>query len=152
MATTTEKFVLGSVATLLTGGNLQALANNALVAGATFDNTQGQTGDGYTLCDLELYLDGFASAVTASTGFSLWMLAMQDGTNAEDGSASVTPAKAPSQVFPLRPVSTAQKVNRPLRLPWGKFTPLIKSDGTGQTLNNNTNSYLKIRPVSRQAV
>lgn len=147
-----EKYLLGSVSTLVTGANLQNLANNTPVAGSAYDNTVGQTGDGYTLCDLELYLDGFGSAVTAGSAFSLWFLGMQDGTNAEDGSASVTPARAPDVTFPLRAVSTAQKINRRAVMPFGKVTPLVKNDGTGQALNNNTNSYLKIRPVTRQGV
>src|SRR4051812_19407209 len=100
MSDTTEKFVLGSQASLITTG-MNSLANNALVAGAAWDNTQGQTGDGYTLCDVELVCT-YGSAPTANTGVSVWLLSSQDGSNYEDGSASVTPARLPDIVFPVR--------------------------------------------------
>lgn len=152
MAAVVEKLLLGSQTTLITGANLQALANNTNINGTVFDNTIGQTGDGYTLCDVELYLDGFGSAVTSNTGFTMWFLMSSDGTNYEDGGAGVLPARLPDVVFPLRAVSTAQRVVRRVLLPWGKFTPMIRNEGTGQTVNNNTNSYCKVRPVTRELV
>lgn len=44
---TTEKLLRSSQTTVVTGSDLNALANNALVLSAAFDNTIGQTGDGY---------------------------------------------------------------------------------------------------------
>jgi hypothetical protein len=145
----TEKYLLGSQTTLLST-ELNSLTNNSLAVGSAFDNTQGQTGDGYTLCDLELVVT-YGVAPTASTGCTLWLLGTQDGTNYEDGGSSVTPARLPEAVFPLRAVNTAQRIIRRVWLPWGKWQPQLKNDGTGQTMASSGNT-LKVRPVTRQAV
>src|SRR5438445_8404801 len=121
---TIEKLLLGSQSTLLTGANLQNMANNALVVGSAFDNTVGESGDGYTLCDLEGKLV-FGTAPADNTAMAVWFLLSQDGTNYEDGSTSITPARAPDVVFPfLNTNGTTQIVNRRVLLPWGKFEPL----------------------------
>jgi hypothetical protein len=148
--TTTEKLLLGSQTTLLSTG-LNSLANNSLAISSAFDNTQSQTGDGYTLCDVELVTASIGSAFTAGTGFTLWFLGCQDGTNYEDGDASTTPAKLPACVFPVRAVTGAQRIIRRILLPWGLMKALLKNDGTGQALASSGNT-LKIRPVTRQAV
>jgi hypothetical protein len=146
----TEKYLLGTPAALLSTG-LNSLANNALALGAAFDNTQGQAGDGYTLCDLELVVT-FGTAPTANTGLSLWFLPAQDGTNYEDGDASTTPARAPDLVFPVRAVTTAQRVaRRSVLLPEGKWKPLLKNDGTGQAVAASGNT-LTVRPYTPQGV
>jgi hypothetical protein len=145
---TTEKYLLGTQTSLMTTG-LDSLANNGLVLGAAFDNTQGQTGDGSTLCDLELVVT-YSSAPAAGTGCTLWMLGTQDGTNYEDGGTSVTPARAPFCVFPVRAVTTAQRIIQRAYLPWGLMKPLLKNDGTGQAFS--TGNTLKVRPVTRQGV
>ena len=147
---TTEKYLLGSQTTLLSSG-LNSLTNNSLAASAAFDNTQGATGDGYTLCDLELAVT-YGVAPTANTGCSIWFCATQDGTNYEDGNdATVTPARAPDLVIPLRAVTTAQRIIVPVVLRWGKYIVVLKNDGTGQSMAASGNT-LKIRPVTRQAV
>lgn len=147
---TTEKYALGSIATLLSTG-LNSLANNSLAVSAAYDNTQGGgSGDGYTLCDLELVVT-FGTAPTANTGVSVWFLAGPDGTNYEDGDSSTTPARLPDVVFPLRAVTTAQRINRRVWLPWGLPKALLKNDGTGQAMASSGNT-LKIRPVTRQGV
>lgn len=146
---TIEKYLLGSVSTLLSTG-LNSLANNALAIGSAFDNTVGQSGDGYTLCDIQLSVT-FGSAPTANTAVALWLLAVQDGTNAEDGGSSVTPARAPDFYFPVRAVSTAQIITMRGSMPWGKVVPLLKNDGTGQSFASGGNT-LTIRPVAREMV
>lgn len=145
----TEKYLLGSQSNLLTT-ELNSLANNGLAIGSAYNNTQGQTGDGYTLCDLELVVT-YGSAPTANTGVSFWFLTTQDGTNYEDGDGSTTPARLPDCVFPLRAVTTAQRIVRRVVLPWGLFKPLVKNDGTGQAMAASGNT-VKIRPVARQGV
>jgi hypothetical protein len=149
MAAVVEKLLLGSQTTLATTA-LNSQANNALVACTVFDNTIGQTGDGYTLCDVELFVT-FGTNPTANTGFALWFLGTQDGTNYEDGDSSTTPARLPDAVFPVRAVTTAQRIIRRMRLPWGKVTPLLKNDGTGQSTAASGNT-LKVRPVTREVV
>ncbi len=114
-----------------------------------FDNTQGATGDGYTLCDVQI-TTGTVTALTAGTTFDLWFLQSQDGSTYEDGGTSVTPARLPDISFPVRAVTTAQKIIRRTWLPWGKLTPLLKNN-TGQTMAATGNT-VKIRPVTRQGV
>lgn len=143
----TEKYLLGSQATVLS--TAATLANNALVAGSAYDNTQGQTGDGYTECDVELAVT-FGVAPTANTGVSIWFLRSQDGTNYEDGSSSVTPARAPDIAIPVLASTSAQRIIRPATLPPGKITVLLKNDGTGQTMSSGWT--LKLRPITRQGV
>lgn len=143
----TEKYLLGSQTTLLST-ELNSLANNGTAIGSAWDNTQGQAGDGYTMCCVELLLGTFSVAPTANTGISLWLLGSQDGTNYEDGDGSITPARLPDAVFPLRAVTAAQRIIRRVWLPWGLLKPLIKNDGTGQALNASGNT-VKIRPVTR---
>ena len=149
MATQTEKYALGSITTVGSTA-LNSLANNTNVSLTVFDNTQGQTGDGYTLADIELTVT-FGTNPTANTGFSLWLLASADGTNYEAGSSSVTPARLPDVVFPVIVTTSAQTITRRVSLPWGKMTPLLRNDGTGQTIAASGNT-LKIRPATRQSV
>lgn len=146
---TVEKWLLGTQTSLLTTG-LNSLANNARAISAAFDNTIGQTGDGYTLCDVELVVT-YGTAPTANTGCSVWFLGSQDGTNYEDGDASTTPARAPDVVFPLRAVTTAQRIIRRVWLPWGLMKVLLINDGTGQAMAASGNT-LKVRPVTREGV
>ncbi len=150
MAAVVEKLLLGAQASLLTTG-LNSLANNGLAAAAAFDNTIGQTGDGYTLCDLELVVT-YGTAPAASTGCAVWFCRAQDGTNYEDGyDASLTPGRPPDLVLPLRAVTTAQRIVVEALLPPGKFTAVLKNDGTGQSMAATANT-LKIRPFTREAV
>lgn len=148
---TTEKYLLASIASLMTTG-LDSLANNANALGSEWDNTQGQAGDGYTLCDVEVYVDSFGGNVTAGGAVLVWFLAAPDGTNYEDGGAGVTPARPADVVLPLRSgISTAQRVSRRAWLPWGKLKPLVRNDATGQAMASSGNT-LKVRPVTRQGV
>lgn len=145
----TEKYVLGSVTTLLATG-LNSLANNSLAISSAFDNTQGSTGDGYTLCDLELVVT-FGTNPTAGTGVSVWFLGAADGTNYEDGGTSTTPARSSDAFIPVAVSTSAQRVNVRANLPWGLLKVLLKNDGTGQSFAASGNT-LKIRPVARQGV
>lgn len=148
-----EKNLLGSVTTLITTGG--TVANNTLAIGSAFNNTVGQTGDGYTLCDLE-FVGAYSVAPTANSGLTFWFLMSQDGTNYEDGDGAsggggdVVPARAPDVVFPLRAVTTSQRIIRQARLPWGLWKPLLRNDATGQTLG--TGATVKIRPVTPEGV
>jgi len=146
---TVNKLLLSTQTSLLTTG-LNSLANNSLALSAAFDNTVGGAGDGYLLCDVELAVT-YGVAPTANTGVSVWLVQTQDGTNYEDGDASITPAKLPDVVFALRAVTTAQRIIRRVLLPQGLMKALLKNDGTGQAMAASANT-LKIRPVTVQGV
>lgn len=150
---TPEKYNVNTIGTLLSI-ELNSLLNNSLAIGPAYDNIAGSApdathGDGSTLCDIELVVR-FGVAPTANTGIPFWWLAAPDGVNYEDGSdGTTTPARIPDCVFPLRPVTTSQRINRRIWMPWGISKPLIKNDGTGQSFAATLNT-LKIRPVQRQ--
>lgn len=120
----------GTIGTWLSSGS--TLTNNSLLLGSAITLTE----PGYTRAVCELALTGFSGAVTANTGMSMWLIRQVDGTNYEDGDASTTPARMPDAVFPLRAVSTAQRVSIPnIEVPPGLFKVLLKNDGTGFTMN-----------------
>jgi hypothetical protein len=145
-----EAFLQGTIATLLSTG-MDSLANNALVAGSAYDNTQGGSGGlGYVLGEFELVVT-FGTAPSANSVIALWLLSRPDGTNYEDGGASLTPARAPDVTFPIRAVTTAQRVVIIAPLRPGLFTPLVKNDATGQAFAASGNT-VKVRPLTFEAV
>ena len=153
---TTEKYLLGAVATLM-GAELNALASSAAlsagaIASTLYDNTQGAGGgDGFASGDLELSIGALAAAAAAGSAAFVWFLRDPDGSNFEDGSASVVPARAPDAIIPLRAVAVAQRVTVPaVAAPAGQFKALL-GQNTGQALAATGNT-LKWRPFTRQAV
>jgi hypothetical protein len=120
----------------MTSAQLKNLAASTLVAGAEYDNSAG---DQYG--DFELYCRG-ADAFHAGDCVSIWFLMKNDGTNLEDGAAGTQPARAPDLIFPVRAVSTQQRiVLQRVVLPNGKFTCLLMSGpnhGFTNTDNENT--------------
>jgi len=141
-----------STFTNLTGTNdsvmtteLNSLANNALnISGAITI-----TSSGYLLAEFELYIASMGGVPTANTAFDLWLLRRPDGTNYEDGGASVTPSRSPDLWFPIRAVSTAQRIVKVCELPPGLWKALIRNNGTGQALAASGNT-LKCRPFTTQ--
>ncbi len=157
----TERLILvtPTSTTVLAGSTLNALANNALVLSAAFNNVAGQALDGALGAWLTLKYK-FQVAPGANTGFSVWVLgALDPGANAayEDGlggGSPYTPDRAPDCV--LGPVASgdtnAHQVRGYVQLPPGYCKFLIKNNGTGQTLTaNDTDNVLTIAPEERQA-
>ena len=144
------KLKLGSIASLLTT-ELNSLANAAgAVAGSAYNNTQGGgAGDGYPYAEVELNLGSPGGTVAGS--ISVYFLLTPDGTNQEDGSSSVQPARPADVVFPLRGVSTAQRLTRKgVVLPPGNWKALLWN-ASGQALNASGNT-LKILPYTVENV
>lgn len=156
MAAVVEKLLLGSAKqTLLTGTNLNALANNALFLGSAFNNTIGQTGDGYVLIRLTLTYK-FQVAPTANTSLSFWFIKSDDGAggNYEEGAAGTTPTRPPDVTFgPLTADTNAHNMQLDVECPVGLWKPLLKNDGTGQTLTaNNIDNVLYGMLITRESV
>lgn len=128
----------------LLGTELNALANDALALGSEAVLADA----GYLLADLTLVLS-YAVAPSANAAVSVWLLRETDGTSYEDGGASVTPARPPDVVFPLRAVTGSQRIVRQVMLPPGKFKPLAKNDGAGQALAASGNT-LKLKAYTVQ--
>jgi hypothetical protein len=151
LSTITKTLLQTNTVTLLST-ELNSLANNSLaissVGGSSgaFNFAIGGTDlDGYQDVDIELYIASMGGTPTAQTGFSIWFLGQVDGTNYEDGSASVEPARSPDCVIPIRAVSTAQRIiRRQVAAPHGTVKALIKNNGTGQALASSGNT-LKIK-------
>jgi hypothetical protein len=143
---TTQKWSRGTADTVLTT-EMNSLANNSNAVKST---AVSLTTEGYVLAEVELYVT-FASTPTANTGVSVWFLREIDGSNYEDGSASVTPTRIPDVVFGARTVSTAQRMVKTCILPSGTFKPLVRNEGTGQAFAA-TGNVLKIRPLTMQSV
>jgi hypothetical protein len=139
----TVKDLRGTATTALTTG-LNSLANNALVASSAITLSTGEPG--YQRCEAELVLT-YGTAPTANTACVVWLLREVDGTNYEDGSSTVTPGRNPDLVFPLRAVTTAQRIVVVGDLPPGSFVALLRNDGTGQSMASSGNT-LKLRPVT----
>jgi len=162
MAATTEKYILGSIATLMSS-ELNTLASSAtLAAGATtagttgaYNNVQGGGGgDGYTLGDLELVVN-YGSSTTPAAGSAayVYFLGDPDGTNYEYGDGSHIPARPPDAIipFPNAAFSTPYRVTvRNVAAPAGSFQTVL-TQNTGATFPASGNT-LKWLPKTRQGV
>lgn len=133
----------GTAQNLLTT-ELNSLANNS---NAVHASSVTITSAGFLRAELE-FLFTFGVAPTANTSLLVWLLREEDGTNFEDGSASVTPTRTPDAIFTVRAVTTAQRVIVPIDMPPGSILrPLVRNSGTGQSLASSGN-VLSIRPVT----
>ncbi len=157
---TTQEYLLGSALTLMST-ELNSVASSAtLIAGAIssvggtsglFNNTAGGGSmGGYPLARFELVLASPAGTLTASTAAYVWFIGTVDGTNYEDGSASIIPARPPELIIPVRAISTAQRITIPGYLPSGNWY-VVLSHNTGQTWASSGNT-LKVLPSTNQAV
>lgn len=158
----TRKIVVAaqvSADTILTGANLNGLANASLFLGSAYDNTQGASGDGYRYAQVEGLFD-LVGTVAIYTTFVLWFVPASDGTNYADGSSSVTPARPPDVAFVLRGVTGAhsQRVvglgkgsDQRVELPPGLWKPLIRNS-SGSALVASATSSVKIRRWTDQGV
>jgi hypothetical protein len=142
-----QTYLSGSITTLLST-ELNSLATNGLKVPASSGTYSA--GGGYLLAELELVVT-FGAAPTANTGVSVWFIRAVDATpNYEDGyDAAVTPGRAADVVFPLRAVTTAQRIIRRIVIPPGTWIPLLKNDGTNQSFAATGNT-LKILPLTYQ--
>jgi hypothetical protein len=70
-----------------------------------------------------------ATAATANRVWLLYLVFAPDGSNYEDGDASTKPQRMHVSAFPVRDVTTAQKIVMPaISLPPFKFKPLLWND------------------------
>ena len=144
MATVIKQIVAGSAVSLLTT-ELNSLANNSNgSAGSAVNNVASGTSnlDGYVRGTVELVLATYSGTPSAGTGVSLWFLRSIDGgSNYEDGSSSVTPARMADVVIPVRALASGpQRVIVPCWLPAGYWKPLLRNDGTGISFASSGNT------------
>ncbi len=140
----TNKYLSGTISTVL-DTSLIDLASNALVVSSAFDNSSNL----HLWAEVEISAT-FATTPVVNSGVSVWFLRNLDGTNYEDGDTSITPARAPDLVLPVRAVSTQQRVTRRCAIPPGTFKILLKNE-TGVALSASGHT-LKLITLTYQAV
>lgn len=126
---TTRKWTQQASAINLLTTELNALAAAALVAAtSTINNTQGQANlDGYTRAFVEMNLAAPSAAFASNSTLDLWFL-REVGTQVEDGSATVTPARPPDVSFPLQATAAAQHDIQDVELPPGTLGVLARNN------------------------
>jgi len=108
------------------------LANGAGLLSSEIDNS--------TILDKYLICQGqFTPEHTDIVGpYYLYILYAADGTNYEDGSASVQPQKSPAAVFPVKAAASAQKVTT-FRIEIEPFKfKLLYWNASGEQCDGNT--------------
>lgn len=136
----------GNSQTLLST-ELNSLANNS---NAVHASSVSLTNTGYLDAEAELLVT-FGVAPTANTPIYVWLLREIDGTNFEDGSASVTPTRPPDIIFTVRAVTTAQRIVQMVYdIPPGAIRALVRNAGTGQAFAASGNT-LTVRPKTFQS-
>lgn len=133
--------------TTLLSTEMNSLANNA---NAVHASSVAVSNAGYLDGELELLVT-FGTAPTANTPIYVWFLREIDGTNFEDGSASVTPTRVPDAIFTVRAVTTAQRITQTVYdIPPGNIRTLVRNSGTGQSFAASGNTLI-LRPKTYQA-
>ena len=144
------KLEAGSIATLLST-EMNSLANNAAALGAEFDNSAGLWLFG--LFELNVT---FGTGPTAGSTVDLYIIPAPDGTNYDDavtGASGSAPATSYAGGFPLRNVTSAQKVPlgvvRRIELPPTKLKAFV-INRSGQSFPSS-GSTVKLVPYGYQA-
>ena len=147
------KLEAGTITTIAST-ELNSLANNAGALGAEFDNAAGL----WLFGAFELTVT-FGSAPTAGSTVDLYLIPAPDGANYDDaitGASGSAPATCYAGSFPVRAVTTAQKIplgfaqSGYVQLPPMKFKPFIL-DKSGQAFPAS-GSILKMTPFRYQSV
>lgn len=128
---------------------LNSLANNARAISAALG---ADATDAHLLGDWELVAT-LNPAPVVDTTLDLYLVRAADGTNYEDGDATVRPAAgAYAGSFQVRAVTTAQRMVIPdVPFPPGLYKAVLLNNGTGQALAATGNT-LKVRPHNRQVI
>jgi len=133
---------LGTIVSALTTG-LNSLAADARAISSALDNGS----DRYLYGDFELVVT-YGVAPSSGGYVALYLVRSADGTNYADGDASIAPpATAWVGNFPVRAVTTAQRVIIPrVLLPPALFKAVVQNKG-GQAFGSSGNT-VKYRPYA----
>ncbi len=126
---TTRKWTQQSSAVTLLSTELNSLAAGSLaLSSSSINNSQGQTNlDGYTRAFIEMNLAAPSAAFASGSTLDVWFL-KQVGSQTEDGSSSVTPARPPDLSLPMQATANAQHVIQDIRLPPGTLSILTRNN------------------------
>jgi len=137
----------GSLVTYLST-ELNSLANDANKLGSAIDFASANR---KMYMDVEVYLASIDLSDQTNPAIHIWLLPRTDGTNFEDGSDSVTPARAPDKVVPLREVNGAQRVFARFLMTTPDQGKLLIKNKTGVALASSGNT-VKYRLYSQEIV
>jgi hypothetical protein len=97
-----------SIQTAISSG-LDSLADGSNAISSAIDFTAAGV-DSKQLIDGEISLASVDLSSSVNPAIYIWVLKRTDGTNFEDGGASVDPARRPDAIVPLRAISGTQRV------------------------------------------
>lgn len=124
---------LSSTTTLLSS-ELNSLANSSANALSAAGAVVAATSHLYGFVE---FMAGGTYTPTANGFIELWLLQSIDGTNFEDGSATVAPARVADVIIPVRAGTTiTPRANAglpPIVLPPGSYKPIVRNQ-TGAAL------------------
>lgn len=100
--------------------------------------------------DIEIYLASYDLSGQTNPAIYLWMLPRTDGTNFEDGTDSVDPARQPDMIIPVRTFNGVQRVFARHLLTTPDQGKILVENRTGVTLV--AGSTLKYSMYSEQSV
>jgi hypothetical protein len=143
---TTFKLSAAAIATLMTTELNSLAATTGAIASAGYDNSTGL----YFWGDFELNAT-YAVAPTANKTVDLYIIPALDGSNYDDGSASILPITCYVGSFVVRNIATAHKlVLRGIPLPPTPFKAILYN-AADQALGASGNT-LKMVPYYEQGV
>lgn len=143
MATTDKWIVSGTTTTIMSTELNSAAAGTIVKAGSTFNNTQGSTGDGYTLCTLTITLPAPSAAFAAASSFDVWLA----------GSGDSTPNDAPDVQFDISSLATSYTRSKRVMLPPGTIQPYARnSQGSGSQALAAAGNTIALTPFTDQGV
>lgn len=131
------------------GSELTGVVNNANKLGTTI-NFATAGSDRKLYLDIEIYLASIDLSGQTNPAIYLWMLPRTDGTNFEDGSDTVDPARQPDMIIPLRVFNGVQRVFGRHLLTTPDQGRILIENRTGATLV--AGSTLKFQMYSEQSV
>jgi hypothetical protein len=118
---------------------LNSLANGSNVLSGVIDFSDATHGR-MTKLDVEVNLATVDWSAQTNPAIYLWIIKRTDGTNYEDGGASVDPARIPDEVIPIRAVSSAQRVRGTIYVDTPDSGKILIGNRTGAALNASGNT------------
>lgn len=136
--------------TLTTLINLNGVTSGTITTyvSPAYDNTIGQTGNGYVKCDFELIVT-FTAVPTVNSAIYVWHTRTIDGTTFTDSRISGVTPGLPLAIIPTTSGQTLTHQTVTVNCPPGKFSIAAEFVGTTAAATGSGNS-LKVRPWTYQ--
>ena len=118
---------------------LNTLADGSNVLDGAIDLSDA-THSRLTKIDFEVYLGSVDLSAQTNPAIYIWLLKRTDGTNFEDGSASVDPPRPPDAVVPLREFNGVQRVSATAFVDTPDQAKILYGNRTGAALAATLNT------------